>query len=498
MEENVSLSGEIKDMTIPWLFQGLNAEKKTGTVVCEKDETVKKVYFSAGEIVFASSNRSEDRLSEWLVQTNIISRQQSDETSVLFHKTGKKEGSILVELGILSPTAMVEGVQTQVKQIIVSLFNWREGRFMFDESPLPSADIIPLKISTGNYIIEGLRGLEWKVIRKSLPSLRTIIRPSADPSLLFQGVDLDQDHWAIFSLIDGMKSIEDICGLSGIGDFNTLKAIYVLLALRMVEAGELKTEEERKFVHEVVRETIPPKDEKSAEPTIARSITKEELIIAYKNLGWQNHYEVLGIKQTATVTEVKKAYFTLAKLYHPDRHFKTEMSEMKETLETLFSSIHDAYEILSNQSERDQYDLLLARRDTAKTSAEERERGREADSKENAAVQYQEGIKRFKAGDFWGAEEAFRWAMRLDSLNAEYVFRRAQALARIPRRGHDAEGYFTKAIKMAPERIEYYLELGNLYERNGLKTKALTVYRNALRYGPNTDRINQAIKRVSG
>jgi Tfp pilus assembly protein PilF len=147
---------------------------------------------------------------------------------------------------------------------------------------------------------------------------------------------------------------------------------------------------------------------------------------------------------------------------------------------------------------RDQYDRRLLERESAKASTEEQEKARTADSKANAVVQYQEGMNRLKSGDFWGAEESFRWAMRLDTDKAEYVYRLAQALSRIPRRGHDAEEYFTKAIRMAPKKIEYYLELGSLYERNGLKTKALSLYRNALRYEPEADRIKQALKRVGG
>src|SRR3990172_9041740 len=110
-------------------------------------------------------------------------------------------------------------------------------------------------MSTGDLIIEGIRNLEWKGVRKSLPSIQTVLRISTDPSLLFQSVQLEQDHQSVFSLIDGSKSIQEICVLSGIGDFNTLKAIYALLALRMVEAGVIKTREE-KIESAVIREAV--------------------------------------------------------------------------------------------------------------------------------------------------------------------------------------------------------------------------------------------------
>ena len=478
-------------------FPAAECRKKTGTLVLENDDAIKKVYFSAGDIIFATSNVNEDRLGEWLLRKGVITRQQVDTTAEILKQTGKKEEVILVEQGIITQEGLADSIKSHVRQIIVSLLNWREGRYAFDESPLPVSDIIPLQMSTGNLTIEGLRELEWKVVRKALPPLRTIIRPADDPSLLFQDADLEPYQREVFTFIDGNRSIEEICSLTGLGDFNTLKAIYVLLALRMVEAGEIKTAEEKKFVHDVLRETISAKkEEKPAEHVVARTITKEELYIAYERIAGQNYYEMLGVARAATASELKRAYFTHAMLYHPDRHFKPEMSDMKEKLEMLFSSIHDAYETLSDQVKRDTYDLALARELTKSNAAGEASQNAAA-SKDNAENQYDEGMKRMKEGNFWGAEEAFRWALHLDPKNAEYSFRRAQALSRIPRRGHDAEESYTKAIKMAPGKTEYYMELGNFYERLGLKTKALNAYQNALRLEPNSDKIKQTMKKLS-
>ena len=490
-------SGELQDMTIPWLFQGLHRGKKTGTLVLERDDAIKKVYLSSGDIVFASSNLAEDRLSEWLVRAGTITRQQRDAASELLQKTGKKEGAILAALGFITSKDLTDGVKNQIKQIIISLFNWRDGSYSFDEGPLPDSGIISLQMSTGNLIIEGFRGIAWQVVRKSLPSLKTILRPSDDPSLLFQGADLDQDHRAVLALIDGNKSIEELCGQTGIGDFNTLKAVYVLLALRMVEKGELKTEEEKKFVREAVHETIAVKEEKHTERKVIRKITKEELLAAYASLGTQNHYDVLSVGRAAVAQDIKKAYFSLAMLYHPDRHFIPEMSDMKEKLEALFASIHEAYETLSDQAKREEYDLYLAS-GAEKQRAVEKAKAGHPDDRETAVVQFNDGMKKFKAGDFWGAEEAFRWAARFDPDNADYVFHRGVALSHIPRRGHDAEDSFVKALKIEPKKIEYSLALGNFYERNGLKAKALSTYQEALKHDPNAEKIKQALQKVSG
>jgi curved DNA-binding protein CbpA len=488
-------AGEITSMTVPWLFKALHAAKKTGTVVFTRDIAVKNVYVAAGDIVFASSSLNEDRLGEWLVRAGTITRQQHNASTELVSTSGKKHGTILVEQGVISPRDLVDGVKFQIRQIIISLFSWRSGLYAFYEGPLPAQDIIPLKMSTGNVIIEGLRGLEWQVIRASLPPLTTIIRPSSDLSLLFQQADLEQDHQAVLSLMDGKKSIEEICALSETGDFNTLRAVYVLLALRMAETGELKTKKEMIFAREAVRETIAARDGKSAEPVPEQPVTREALQDAYDRMDRQDLYGLLGVGRSATPREIKKAYFSLAKRYHPDRHFSADMSVMKEKLEALFDAIHGAYTTLADPDKRAQFDRDLAH-GAPKRPAEERARAEQPDNRALAEAQFNEGMKLFNAGDFWSAEEAFQWATHIDPGNAEYVFRRGLNLSRMPRRGRDAEESLARAIVMAPSNIGYYLELGKLYGRLGLKAKALTVYQDALKQDPHSDLIREAIGKV--
>ena len=487
----IAPSGDIKGMIVPWLLQDLRIGKKTGTAVFSRENEEKKVYFRDGDVLFAASNLLDDRLGEFLLRKGKITQDQFDRSSEVVNKTGKKFGAVLFEMGVFTSQDLVAQVKLQVKEIILHVFNWRDGHYMFNNGPLPLAEIIPLHMSTGDLIIASIRDLDWKIIRKSLPPLATVIRPVSDPSLLFQHANLDEDQRTVFSLVDGNKSIEQLCSLSGMGDFNTLKAVYALLALRMTEPGVIKTDEDKKFAHEAV--TSKPGQ---AEHAAADSVTREMIQHTYDSLEIQNYYEILGIGRNATQQEVKKSYFQHAKLYHPDRHFNPGMSDMKEKLEALFARIHDAYETLSSKTGRDKYNLDLANGLTRRSADKVTEQKR-TDNKESAAIQYQEGMKRYKMGNFWGADEAFQWAMRLDPDKAEYIFYRALTLSRMPRRGFEAEEYFLRAIKMAPKKIDYYLKLGSFYETSGLKAKALAVYQDALKFDPQSEKIKQAIEKTS-
>lgn len=62
----------------------------------------------------------------------------------------------------------------------------------------------------------------------------------------------------------------------------------------------------------------------------------------------RDYYEVLGVSKTATDEEIKKAYRTLAKKYHPDV-CKEPDAEAK------FKEVQEAYDVLSDPQKREQY-----------------------------------------------------------------------------------------------------------------------------------------------
>ena len=64
-------------------------------------------------------------------------------------------------------------------------------------------------------------------------------------------------------------------------------------------------------------------------------------------------YEVLQISQSATKTDIRKAYRKLALIHHPDK----AAEEDREAADTKFKGISQAYEILYDEQKREAYDV---------------------------------------------------------------------------------------------------------------------------------------------
>ncbi len=77
----------------------------------------------------------------------------------------------------------------------------------------------------------------------------------------------------------------------------------------------------------------------------ARSLHTSRPLSAPKDL-----YKTLGLSRGASAKEIKKAYYELAKKYHPDTNKNDPNSAKK------FQEVSEAYQVLSDDSKRKQYD----------------------------------------------------------------------------------------------------------------------------------------------
>ncbi|WP_061313058.1 DnaJ domain-containing protein [Clostridium botulinum] len=89
----------------------------------------------------------------------------------------------------------------------------------------------------------------------------------------------------------------------------------------------------------------------------------------------KNYYKILGVSESSNKDEIKKAFRNLAKKYHPDKN-----KDNKDAIE-MFQQINEAYEILSNESSREEYDRKLNQNSSNRSKNESKNNSKKSQAK---------------------------------------------------------------------------------------------------------------------
>ncbi|MGH9389284.1 MAG: DnaJ domain-containing protein, partial [Vicinamibacteria bacterium] len=292
-----------------------------------------------------------------------------------------------------------------IQTIIYSLFSWASGDYRFEQHESPVDEDIVLNLSTADIILEGTRRMDdMAKVRRVLGDPNRVLQTTEDPLLLYQKMStLSQSEYFILSRVDGLSSMADILSISPIGEEQTLRCIYGLVSAGVIEpkGGPAPLEEDgavkppaaasppparaataaqapqapayrppppsppppaRVEIPKPQAQAGKPKNEPPAEPSgpsPEEIAVREDIIEKHASLRAATLYDLLGITITANDGEVKKAYYAMAKKYHPDRHHSPYLRDVHGLLEELFGKITDAYQMLSSPFERNRYDAKI-------------------------------------------------------------------------------------------------------------------------------------------
>lgn len=82
---------------------------------------------------------------------------------------------------------------------------------------------------------------------------------------------------------------------------------------------------------------------------------KREILELDRSLDGMNHYAVLGLKPGATPAEVKQAYYSASRRFHPDRYFGKNLGSYRARIERIFRRLTEAQEVLTDDARRAAY-----------------------------------------------------------------------------------------------------------------------------------------------
>ena len=161
----------------------------------------------------------------------------------------------------------------------------------------------------------------------------------------------------VHSCIDGVLNVEDIADVTVLPHAEAHASIERLIALGLVEWIAPKAS------------SAPPETKVDQGLEIDEELQKR-IHEAFHRSDKLNYYETLGVSADADRAEIRKAYFALSKVFHPDAYFGKRLGPYKAQMEVVFRKVTDAYEAVGRPKKREAYDRYL-RHSIAVSSAEQ-------------------------------------------------------------------------------------------------------------------------------
>lgn len=234
------LHGFLDYFSLPMVLQFLSMNEKTGGLGLISQEKETQIFFSHGSVVFAVSNQEKFRLGAILVRKRKMDTSQQKKIEQRMLSGGGKFGSIAVQDGILSREELHTYLKIQASEIIYDSFAWSGGAFSFVNQSHPPDYAVPIAIDLTNLIMEGARRMdEFGYFNERLPEKSAIYQVSPNPDIQ-EKISLSLTEWKILFLINGKRTLEDICSESSEEELEVYKIVYGLYVNKLVEVVNVK------------------------------------------------------------------------------------------------------------------------------------------------------------------------------------------------------------------------------------------------------------------
>jgi pSer/pThr/pTyr-binding forkhead associated (FHA) protein len=230
----VSLQGSLESFKLPEVLSFLDSTHRTGMLTLTTADRETYVFFRAGAVVYAASNHEAFRLGPILIRKKKLTREKAAEIDDLMLRSGGGWGELALQNGVMNQSDLEDYLKVQVSEVIYDAFVWKSGEFSFyDGIDLPP-NAVTISIDLSNLIMEGARRIdEWTECLRLLPDSSVVFRVVADPET--EKITLSLDEWRILFLINGQRTLEELCRATESEAFQVYRLVYGLVANKLIE-----------------------------------------------------------------------------------------------------------------------------------------------------------------------------------------------------------------------------------------------------------------------
>ncbi len=274
------------------------------------------------------------------------------------------------------------------------------------------------------------------------------------------------EDYFVWSQCDGKKTVADISRETGLARSLVKEVLGRLAAMNAIDGLEDSAAKQSESAKSVVAENSGPTEDASSKVK-ASGNDPIERIAEMKGRMAGDYFVLLGVDESTSKTDIKRAYFKLSKEFHPDRHYSQQNAEVKDDLAEIFNELTVAFKVLTKDSKRSRYLASIGKGATT-----------EQTKADHAHDLFERGVALQSHRQYENALKFFLAAHK--SVPSVRCLRRAVDCAVQLEKWQEAKGYVDAAIAMQPRDPSLLRLLSTVHEGNGELKEAMCALEQAL------------------
>ncbi|HKY33229.1 MAG TPA: DUF4388 domain-containing protein [Candidatus Polarisedimenticolia bacterium] len=251
----MGLSGTLSTFPLTDLLQWMGSARKTGTLAVRGERYTKKVFLKEGRIISSASDDPTEQLGQFLLSHGRISEEDLRKGLETQARTKVLLGKILLMIGRIEEPELRRLLVMKAEETIFSLFLWSDAHFEFADGELPDQVFVPIGLDVQDVLLKGVTIVdELRNVRRAFGSMATVLARTSKPVPPGQPPDRSIDR-SVLSLVDGRRSIADICLALHASEFTVGRLLigfldrgYVAVSRREEARGPGRRTPDRPFV----------------------------------------------------------------------------------------------------------------------------------------------------------------------------------------------------------------------------------------------------------
>lgn len=510
-QNNLEIKGSLTNHSLAELLAELAETNLHGSLRVSSETNKAVVYINAGKPVFAASNHRRHKLFEILLSRKLVD--QALLKNIENYTNDIELSQTLQKRKILSGRDADQIFAEQISEIIKFACAWKTGEWIF--SPLARLrQDIEFPINIQNLLLEHGRALPKESVVRRFKSFNESF--GAKPGVSASSDLQPQEAFLLSRFENSFLKIEEIRNLSGLPEMTTLQTIYALWLGGFLYRQNWNPAFSQKKISEInaAKLTLKREDEKPA-PGAEQAATKvenktpapntasvsvppaaapdpEQILMDYLSHAEsaENYYEFLKVPVDAGLSDIKRAYFAIAKQFHPDKFHQEKDAAKLLRIQNAFTQAAQSYETLKDEQTRKTYDYKLGKQlERGKSAPVSAAAVSTADSKETlkemARQSFEEGFTLLMQEEYNEALPYLARAVQYAPDNARYHAYFGKLLSTDEAQRYKADSELQTAIRLDPQNITYRLMAAEFYIEYNLPRRAEGELQRLLALQPN-------------